>query len=87
MAAITLSLSEDRLAFVDEEIASGKFRSASELVEALILAEQLRANQNAIDDLLLEAEDELDELVIDSAELREKTRQELEEFIRLERSK
>lgn len=84
MAVLTISLSEDRQAFLDEEIAAGRYKSASDAIEAMILMEELRKNQDTIDELLLEAENEPDELLVDSSAFRETRRLELEEFIRTE---
>lgn len=87
MAVLTISLSEDRHAFMESEIASGKFASASEYISALVPAEQLRHNQEQIETLLLEAENETDELNDGGPAFWANLHKELDEFISTEKLK
>ncbi len=84
MAVLTISLSEDRQAFIDSEIAAGRFASPSEFVSALILAEQLRKNHDQVESLLMEAEDETVEPIAGGTEFWANMHKELDEFIRTE---
>ncbi len=84
MSAITITLPDDQQAFVEEEIASGKYQSHSDYFAALVLDPQLRANQDEIDALLDEAENETTEPIPDSPQLWADLREDLEQFIRLE---
>ena len=84
MAVISVSLPDERLAFLDEEIASGGFKSASDFISALLLAEQLRKNQEQVDALLLEAEEETADPIAGGPGFWANMHKELDEFIRTE---
>ena len=54
---MTISLSDDMKAFVEERIKSGTFNSAGEFIQNLIREDQERAEQNRLEQMLLKGLD------------------------------
>jgi antitoxin ParD1/3/4 len=59
MSTITIELPDALKAFIDERVAEGGYRDASEFVQSLLEAELLRRVGREVDELLLEAGDDV----------------------------